>query len=278
MTNLLRALFVPVLGLATLLPAQDDKAKAQEPKAQEPKAEAKPEAKPAPAADDAATAADKAVKAVDAFLAEKKLDKANARWRNLLPKFPALEFDANSDYFWHMETDAGAVKIRFYADTAPNHVANGIYLARAGFYDGLTFHRIIPGFMAQGGCPNGDGRGNPGYAFAGEFNGSRKHTGPGMLSMANAGPGTDGSQFFITFQPTPHLDGRHTLWGEVVDGKDVLKALEGKGSQANNGMLDKGKQVKIARTWVSVAPKAAKAEASKPVEKAPEAPAGSDKK
>ena len=141
MTKLLRALFVPVLGLATLLPAQDDKAKgqepkAQEPKAQEPKAEAKPEAKPAPAADDAATAADKAVKAVDAFLAEKKLDKSNARWRNLLPKFPALEFDANSDYFWHMETDAGAVKIRFYADTAPNHVANGIYLARAGFYDG----------------------------------------------------------------------------------------------------------------------------------------------
>jgi cyclophilin family peptidyl-prolyl cis-trans isomerase len=99
-----------------------------------------------------------------------------------------------------------------------------------------------------------------------------------MLSMANAGPGTDGSQFFITFLPTPHLDGRHTLWGEVVDGKDVLKALEGKGSQANNGMLDKAKQVKIARTWVSVAPKAAKAEASKPVEKAPEAPAGSDKK
>jgi cyclophilin family peptidyl-prolyl cis-trans isomerase len=273
MTNLLRALFVPVLGLATLLPAQDDKAKGQEPKAQEPKAEAKPEAKPAPAADDAATAADKAVKAVDAFLAEKKLDKSNARWRNLLPKFPALEFDANSDYFWHMETDAGAVKIRFYADTAPNHVANGIYLARAGFYDGLTFHRIIPGFMAQGGCPNGDGRGNPGYAFAGEFNGSRKHTGPGMLSMANAGPGTDGSQFFITFQPTPHLDGRHTLWGEVV-----LKALEGKGSQANNGMLDKGKQVNIARTWISVAPKAAKAEASKPVEKAPEAPKDADKK
>jgi cyclophilin family peptidyl-prolyl cis-trans isomerase len=283
MTKLLRALFVPVLGFATLLPAQDDKAKgqepkAQEPKAQEPKAEAKPEAKPAPAADDAATAADKAVKAVDAFLAEKKLDKSNARWRNLLPKFPALEFDANSDYFWHMETDAGAVKIRFYADTAPNHVANGIYLARAGFYDGLTFHRIIPGFMAQGGCPNGDGRGNPGYAFAGEFNGSRKHAGPGMLSMANAGPGTDGSQFFITFLPTPHLDGRHTLWGEVADGKDVLKALEGKGSQANNGMLDKGKQVKIARTWISVAPKAAKAEASKPVEKAPEAPKEADKK
>ncbi|MFN9704588.1 MAG: peptidylprolyl isomerase [Planctomycetota bacterium] len=274
MTNLLRVLFVPFLGLATLLPAQDDTAKGLAPKAQEPK----PEAKPAPAADDAFTAADKAVRAVDAFLAEKKLDKSNARWRNLLPKFPALEFDANSDYLWHMETDAGPVKIRFYADTAPNHVANGIYLARAGFYDGLTFHRIIPGFMAQGGCPNGDGRGNPGYAFAGEFNGSRKHTGPGMLSMANAGPGTDGSQFFITFQQTPHLDGRHTLWGEVVDGKDVLKALEGKGSQANNGMLDKGKQVKIARTWISVAPKAAKAEASKPVEKAPEAPKEADKK
>ncbi len=267
MSNLLRTFLVPVLGLAALIPAQDDKAKGQAPKA---------ETKPAATADDAATAADAAIKAVDAYLAEKKLDKTNARWRNLLPKFPELTFDANSDYFWHMETDAGTLKIRFFADTAPKHVANGIYLARAGFYDGLSFHRIIPGFMAQGGCPNGDGRGNPGYAFAGEFNGSRKHAGPGMLSMANAGPSTDGSQFFITFQPTPHLDGRHTLWGEVVDGKDALKALEGKGTP--QGMLEKDKQPKITRTWVSVAPKAAKAEASKPIDKKPEAPKDGEKK
>lgn len=267
MSNLLRTFLLPVLGLAALISAQDDKAKGQAPKA---------EAKPAVTVDDAATAADAAIKAVDAYLAEKKLDKSNARWRNLLPKFPDLTFDANSDYFWHMETDAGALKIRFYADTAPKHVANGIYLARAGFYDGITFHRIIPGFMAQGGCPNGDGRGNPGYAFAGEFNGSRKHTGPGMLSMANAGPSTDGSQFFLTFQPTPHLDGRHTLWGEVVDGKDALKALEGKGTP--QGMLEKDKQPKIVRTWISVAPKAAKAEASKPIDKKPEAPKDGEKK
>jgi peptidyl-prolyl cis-trans isomerase B (cyclophilin B) len=99
-----------------------------------------------------------------------------------------------------------------------------------GFYDGLSFHRVMPGFMAQGGCPVGNGTGNPGYGFNGEFSPSVKHTRPGMLSTANAGPGTDGSQFFITFVPTGFLDGKHTIYGEVASGMDALKALEAKGS------------------------------------------------
>ena len=135
------------------------------------------------------------------------------------------------------------------------HVSSGIYLARLGYYDGLTFHRVIPRFMAQGGCPIGSGSGGPGYQFEGEFDAKVKHDKPGILSMANAGPGTDGSQFFLTFLPTPHLDGRHTVWGEVVDGKDTLKALEGKGREENNGQLPRNDQIKIVRTWVQVAPK-----------------------
>ena len=111
------------------------------------------------------------------------------------------------------------------------HVSNFIYLARLGFYDDMPFHRVITGFMAQGGCPLGTGTGNPGYSFDGEFGGSAKHDKAGRLSMANAGPGSDGSQFFLTFVPTPHLDGKHTIFGQVVEGMDTLKKLEAGGSQ-----------------------------------------------
>jgi cyclophilin family peptidyl-prolyl cis-trans isomerase len=111
------------------------------------------------------------------------------------------------------------------------HVTNFIYLSRLGFYDGLSFHRVITGFMAQGGCPLGTGTGGPGYQFAGEFSDTVKHNTGGLLSMANAGPGTDGSQFFLTFVPTQWLDGKHTIFGKVVEGKDVLKKLEDAGSK-----------------------------------------------
>ena len=110
------------------------------------------------------------------------------------------------------------------------HVSSTIYLTRLGFYDGLTFHRVIPGFMAQGGCPTGTGRGSPGYRYDGEFDPNVRHDRAGLLSMANAGPGTDGSQFFITFRDTPHLDGKHTIFGEVKGGMDTLRALEKAGS------------------------------------------------
>ena len=113
---------------------------------------------------------------------------------------------------------------------APMHVTSTIFLTNKGFYDGTIFHRVIPGFMAQGGCPLGTGTGGPGYAYAGETNPNVKHDRPYLLSMANAGPNTDGSQFFITFKETPWLDGKHTIFGEVVAGQDTVKKLEAAGT------------------------------------------------
>ena len=115
---------------------------------------------------------------------------------------------------------------------APMHASSTIYLARLGFYDGLKFHRIIPGFMAQGGDPRGNGSGNPGYEYSGEFiDKSVKHSLPGLLSMANAGPGTDGSQFFLTFVPTPWLNALHTLIGKLVEGFQPLTFIQNAGSK-----------------------------------------------
>jgi peptidyl-prolyl cis-trans isomerase B (cyclophilin B) len=112
------------------------------------------------------------------------------------------------------------------------HVSSTIYLARLGFYDGVIFHRVITGFMAQGGDPLGQGIGGPGYDYDGEYSDSARHDRPGLLSMANAGPGTDGSQFFITFVPTPHLDDKHTIFGEVVEGMETVQQLEKGGSSS----------------------------------------------
>jgi cyclophilin family peptidyl-prolyl cis-trans isomerase len=129
-----------------------------------------------------------------------------------------------------LETNHGKVKIKLLPQVAPMHVSSTLYLTKLGFYDGLAFHRVIPGFMAQGGCPLGTGTGSPGYRFDGEFDRAVRHDKPGVLSMANAGPGTDGSQFFLTFTVTPHLDGKHTVYGNVIEGMDVLRALEQRGS------------------------------------------------
>jgi len=189
------------------------------------KAAAKPAAKPA-----APATADAAIKAIDAQIAKAAPKKAEAGWRQKLPIPTAVKFDASKQYMAHMMTSKGEIVLKLMPDVAPLHVTNFIYLARMGFYDGLIFHRVIPGFMAQGGCPIGNGAGNPGYGFNGEFSPAARHTRPGMLSTANAGPGTDGSQFFITFVPTGFLDGKHTIYGEVASGMDVLKALEAKGS------------------------------------------------
>ena len=134
-----------------------------------------------------------------------------------------------------MQTSRGNVRIRFMPDVAPMHVTSFMYLTRLGFYDGLSLHRVIPGFMAQGGCPLGTGTGGPGYTYDGEFREDVTHDRPGLLSMANAGPGTDGSQFFLTFATTPWLDGKHTIFGEVVDGMETLQAIEPLGS--NDGRL-----------------------------------------
>jgi peptidyl-prolyl cis-trans isomerase B (cyclophilin B) len=119
-----------------------------------------------------------------------------------------------------MKTNKGDIHLNLFADKAPITVANFVNLAQKGFYNGLTFHRVINDFMIQGGCPLGTGTGGPGYKFQDEFVPELKHNKPGILSMANAGPGTNGSQFFITHVPTPWLDGKHTVFGEVVGPED----------------------------------------------------------
>ena len=122
-------------------------------------------------------------------------------------------------------TSRGPIQVELYPDKAPLTVANFVNLAKHGFYDGLIFHRVIPDFMIQGGDPTGTGRGGPGYRFADEFDGNPLRHERGVLSMANAGPGTNGSQFFITHGPQPHLDGRHTVFGKVTKGIDVVDAI-----------------------------------------------------
>lgn len=124
-----------------------------------------------------------------------------------------------------IQTDKGDIRLELYPEKTPLTVANFVNLAQRGFYDGVTFHRVIANFMIQGGDPEGTGRGGPGYRFEDEFDPSLRHDGPGILSMANAGPGTNGSQFFITHGPTPHLDDRHTVFGRVVEGQDVVDSI-----------------------------------------------------
>ena len=122
-------------------------------------------------------------------------------------------------------TSAGTMKLEFFPDKAPSHVANFVALAEKGFYDGTIFHRVIPGFMIQGGCPDGTGRGGPGYTIPDEFGEGLAHTDKGLFSMANAGPNTGGSQFFITLAATPWLDGKHAIFGHVTDGLDVVETI-----------------------------------------------------
>jgi len=138
---------------------------------------------------------------------------------------PEMQIDPKKKYKARMDTDKGVMVIELFADKTPKTVNNFVFLAREGFYDGLIFHRIIDNFMVQGGDPTGTGSGGPGYKFADEFHPSLKHTKRGILSMANAGPGTNGSQFFITHVPTPWLDNKHTIFGQVVEGEDVLMSI-----------------------------------------------------
>lgn len=125
-----------------------------------------------------------------------------------------------------IETSRGTIRLKLHDDKTPNTVENFVKLAEQGFYDGLKFHRVIADFMIQTGCPEGTGRGGPGYQFRDEFHRALKHNGPGVLSMANAGPNTNGSQFFITHVPTPHLDGKHSVFGQVIEGQDVVDAVQ----------------------------------------------------
>ena len=137
-----------------------------------------------------------------------------------------LKIDLKKSYTAIIDTNRGAITLNLYAAQAPRTVNNFVCLARDGYYDGVTFHRVINDFMIQGGDPTGTGRGGPGYTFKDEFDTKLKHDKPGVLSMANAGPGTNGSQFFITHVPTPWLDGKHSVFGQVIKGQDVVNAIE----------------------------------------------------
>jgi len=136
---------------------------------------------------------------------------------------PPMTIDTSKEYTATIETEKGNIVLELFASDVPVTVNNFVFLTREGFYDGTTFHRVIPDFMAQGGDPTGTGTGGPGYKFADEFT---EHTHvTGALSMANAGPNTNGSQFFITYSPQHHLDGKHSVFGQLVDGMDALKAI-----------------------------------------------------
>ena len=137
---------------------------------------------------------------------------------------PEMILDPKKKYTAILDTDNGEITIELFADKTPRTVNNFVFLAQAGFYDGTFFHRVIKNFMAQGGDPTGTGRGGPGYRFKDEFNDDLHHDKPGVLSMANAGPNTNGSQFFITHIPTPWLDGKHSVFGQVAD-EDSLQVL-----------------------------------------------------
>jgi len=140
-------------------------------------------------------------------------------------KPPEMVIDPKKKYTAIISTEKGDLVLELFADKTPKTVNNFVFLAREGFYNGTIFHRVIADFMVQGGDPTGTGRGGPGYRFMDEFHPSLKHSKPGMLSMANAGPGTNGSQFFITHVPTPWLDGKHSVFGQVTGGMDVLMSI-----------------------------------------------------
>jgi peptidyl-prolyl cis-trans isomerase B (cyclophilin B) len=138
---------------------------------------------------------------------------------------PEMQIDTDKTYKAKIETAKGDVVLELYPEHAPQTVNNFVFLAREGFYDGVTFHRVIENFVVQGGDPTGTGRGGPGYTFGDEVSGNPLTHEKGVISMANAGPNTNGSQFFITLSPQPHLNGRHTVFGKVVQGQDVVESI-----------------------------------------------------
>jgi cyclophilin family peptidyl-prolyl cis-trans isomerase len=161
------------------------------------------------------------------------------------PAPPSGALDTSKQYTARFKTERGDFVVELHADRAPLTVENFVNLARAGFYDGTTFHRVINGFMAQGGDPTGTGTGGPGYQFRDEFHPSLRHDGPGVLSMANAGAGTNGSQFFITYAPTPHLNDRHSVFGRVTEGMDVVRSIRERDPQRDRNPGDRIETIEI---------------------------------
>jgi cyclophilin family peptidyl-prolyl cis-trans isomerase len=161
---------------------------------------------------------------------------------------PEMALDPDKDYYSNIVTEKGTVRIRLFAREAPETVNNFVFLAREGYFDGTTFHRVIEGFMAQGGDPTGTGSGGPGYRIRDEFHPDLRHDRPGILSMANRGPDTGGSQFFITHAATPWLDDRHAVFGEVVEGMEVVSALRERDPQRDREPGDAIERVEIEET------------------------------
>jgi peptidyl-prolyl cis-trans isomerase B (cyclophilin B) len=193
-----------------------------------------------------ASGEDPAIGAIEAQIAAAKVDKSVSGWRTHLPLPTAVTFTPGRSYLWTLVTDKGELRVKLRPEVAPMHVTSTIYLTRLGFYDSLTFHRIIRGFMAQGGDPIGDGTGGPGYRYRVEANACALHDGRGVVSMANAGPNTEGSQFFITFAAQPALDGGYSVFGHVLGGMDTLAAIEA------GGTLDEGKPTIVTITSASI--------------------------
>jgi cyclophilin family peptidyl-prolyl cis-trans isomerase len=171
----------------------------------------------------------------------KKMSPQEKQWN----KPPDMVIDPKKQYTAVIETEKGDITIKLFADKVPVTVNNFVFLAREGFYDGTIFHRVIADFMAQGGDPTGTGTGGPGYRFKDEFHPSLKHDKPGILSMANAGPGTNGSQFFITHVPTSWLDNKHSVFGVVIDGMDVLLSIPARDPQQRQSPAVKLNSVSI---------------------------------
>lgn len=149
------------------------------------------------------------------------MDNPSKQWRSA----PEMKIDPKKKYSATLHTDKGDIVVRLFADLVPRTVNNFVFLAREGYFDNTIFHRVINDFMVQGGDPTGTGMGGPGYKFADEFHASLRHSKPGILSMANAGANTNGSQFFITHVPTPWLDNKHSVFGEVSGGMDVFMSI-----------------------------------------------------
>jgi len=147
---------------------------------------------------------------------------------------PAMQIDPKKEYSAVIQTDNGDITLQLFAEKVPNTVNNFVFLARQNFYDNTIFHRVITDFMVHGGDPTGTGRGGPGYRFADEFHPALRHNKPGVLSMANAGPNTNGSQFFITHVPTPWLDDKHSVFGQVTQGIDVVISIPPRDPQNTN--------------------------------------------
>jgi len=195
-------------------------------------------------------AVDAAVKAIDAQIAKNAADKKDPAWKTKL-KMPTLaKFDPAKSYYARMVTSKGEMLIKLKPEVAPFHVTNFIYLTRLGFYDGTKFHRVMKGFMAQGGDPLGNGTGGPGYSFNTEISPKALHNAPGVLSTANTGqPGSDGSQFFIMFNAYPSLDGNYSVFGQVEEGLETLKAIE---AVANPGDGPPTEPVKLVKMTIEV--------------------------